>query len=209
MIVLFKNRKKSKLIKSFVTYKNAEKKFKELINKNNSLVFHKKIENATEVTYELGLLTNKEKTQKSLFVTDELGRNNPVNLDDSEYVFLDIKPYKKEELIFDWQIQSKISFDDFLKKYCNSKELKSIFTLYNKICVQINEDVSIFSLKNENESERFLDVLRDYFIQNNRMDALFIKDVSSSQRKWIYDLLEKKGFNKKRLYRQKTTFSKR
>ena len=41
------------------------------------------------------------------------------------------------------------------------------------------------------------------------MDAIFIKDVSSAQRKWIYNLLGEKGFDKKRLYRLKTTFSKR
>jgi len=38
---------------------------------------------------------------------------------------------------------------------------------------------------------------------------MFIKDVSSAQRKWIYQTLEDKGFDKKRLYRLKTTFSKR
>jgi hypothetical protein len=70
-------------------------------------------------------------------------------------------------------------------------------------------DVSIFSLKDSLESERLIEVLQKYFMENNRMDAIFVKDVSSAQRKWIYNLLEEKGFDKKRLYRLKTTFSKR
>jgi hypothetical protein len=90
-----------------------------------------------------------------------------------------------------------------------SNEVKSIFTLHNKICVQIDSDVSIFSLKDSEESIRFLDVLQKYFFEQGRADAIFVKDVSTAQRKWIYDILEKKGFDKKRLYRLKTTFSKR
>ena len=74
---------------------------------------------------------------------------------------------------------------------------------------QINDDVDVFSLKDTNESHRFLDVCQTYFYENNRKDAIFVKDISSAQRKWLYDLMEKKGFDKKRLYRLKTTFSKR
>jgi len=38
---------------------------------------------------------------------------------------------------------------------------------------------------------------------------MFIKDSTQTQRKWLYNVLEKNGFDKKKLYRQKTTFSKR
>ena len=68
---------------------NAKKKFDDII-KNNKIVFEKVIENATPVEYELGLLTNTSNVQKSLFITDDLGRNNPVNLEDPDYVFLKI-----------------------------------------------------------------------------------------------------------------------
>lgn len=209
IIVLFKNKLKKKLIKSYITEKTATVKYKELLKKNDDILFHKKYENATEVTYELGLLTSNQKTQKSLFITDDLGRNIPVNLENPDYVFLDIQRFKVEEKIFDWQAQGKITLMQFIKKYCKGKDLKSIFTLHNKICVQIDTEVSVFSLKNKMESERFLEVVEDYFRSNNRYDAIFVRDVSSAQRKWIYNTLEEKGFDKKRLYRLKTTFSKR
>ena len=102
LVVLFKNRKRKKIIKRFSTEKRAYKYFDSLIG-NNQVEFEKKVENATEVDYELGLLTSTTNVQKSLFTTDEMGRNNPVNLDNSEYVFLEIKKYKIEETIFDWQ----------------------------------------------------------------------------------------------------------
>lgn len=159
--------------------------------------------------YELGLLSKNQSFQPSLYITDDYGRNNPVNLENPEYVFLNIKKYKVEELLFDWQKQTKISFMDFIKTYCKTNELKNIFTLNNKICVQIDDDINVFSLKDINESERFLDTLQKHFYENNRKDSILVKDISIAQRKWLYDMMVKKGFDKKRLYRLKTTFSKR
>jgi hypothetical protein len=66
LIVLFKNKIKRKIIKSYSTEKNALVKFKELIKKNDEVIFEKKVENACDVNFEIGLLTNKIKTQKSL-----------------------------------------------------------------------------------------------------------------------------------------------
>lgn len=209
LIILFKNRKKRKIIKRYATEKKANDKFDQLIKDNVSISFNKIYENAEPCDYELGLVTNTTKIQKSLFMTDELGRNIPVNLENSDFVFLKISKYKVEEQIYDWQTSSKISFDYFIKKYCGGSELKSIYTLNNKICVQKDEDVQIFSLKNSEESERFLNTVQEYFYNERRLDAFFVKDISNAQRKWIYDVLNKKGFDKQRLYRLKTTFSKR
>lgn len=209
LIVLFKNKKKRKIIKRYTNKNTALDKFKELVNDNNKVLFEKHIENATPCDYEIALLTNQTKIQESLFLTDDLGRNNPVNLENPDYVFLQIKKYKLEETIFDWQNQKKIKFSDLINMYCGDKNLKSIFTLNNKLCIQIDEDVSMFSLKDKEESERLLEIMQDYFISNSRLDAFFVKDVSNAQRKWLYDIMEKKGFDKRRLYRLKTTFSKR
>lgn len=208
LVVLFKNRKRKKIIKRFSTEKRAYEYFNSLIT-NNQVGFEKKIENATEVDYELGLLTNTTNVQKSLFITDDMGRNNPVNLESSDYVFSEIKKYKVEETIFDWQTSKKITMYQLIEIYCKTKELKNIFTLNNKICIQINEDVFAFSLKDKEESYRLLESLQKDFIQKSRTDGMFVRDISIAQRKWIYNLLEEKGFDKKRLYRLKTTFSKR
>jgi len=87
--------------------------------------------------------------------------------------------------------------------------LKNIFVLNNKICVQKDDIFNLFSLKNKEDSDRFLEILENYFRDNGRSDAIFVRDTSSAQRKWIYRILEERGFDKKRLYRLKTTFSKR
>jgi hypothetical protein len=209
IIVLFKNKKKKKIIKQYYTEKRAKKKFMDLINTNEKIVFEKVIENATESEYELGLLTNQTNIQESITIKDKYGRNKTANLEDPNYVFLDMKPFKVEEKIYDWQKKTKVSFDNILKIYLNNKNLKNIFTLNNKICIQEDDRIYVFSLKDTFESYRFLEVLQNYFIQNKRSDGIFVKDVSNAQRKWLYQILKDKGFDIKRLYRLKTTFSKR
>jgi hypothetical protein len=209
IIVLFKNKKKKKIIKQYYTEKRAKKKFMDLINTNEKIVFEKVIENATESEYELGLLTNQTNIQESITIKDKYGRNKTANLEDPNYVFLDMKPFKVEEKIYDWQKKTKVSFDNILKIYLNNKNLKNIFTLNNKICIQEDDRIYVFSLKDTFESYRFLEALQNYFIQNKRSDGIFVKDVSNAQRKWLYQILKGKGFDIKRLYRLKTTFSKR
>lgn len=209
LIVLFKNRKKKKIIKRFVTEKKAKEYFNRLVEDNKKILFEKKIENATESEYLIGLLTNQTNVQETLYYTDDLGRNVVANLENANYVFLQINNFKIEESVFDWQQQKKITLDELEKKYFKTKELKNVFTLNNKICIQIDEDVSVFSLKDTEESKRFLEVIENKFMDDNRFDSIFVRDVSIPQRKWIYNILESKGFDKRRLYRLKTTFSKR
>ena len=208
-IVLFKNNKKKKLIKTYCTEILAIKKFKQLIEENKEVIFPKKIENAEECEFYIALITDQTKTQNSIFLIDDLGRNKSVFLENPNFVFLDIKYYKIEEAIYDWSTNKKITILELIKKYCKNNELKSIFTLNNKLCIQINENINLFSLKNREDSERLLLTMENYFIENDRRDALFIRDISSAQRKWTYKLLEEKGYSKNKLYRLKTTFSKR
>ena len=209
IIVLFKNKKKKKIIKGYKSEKRAFDKFKSLV-KTNNIEFDVQYENAEKCKFELALITNQDAFQLPLFQEDELGRNQEVFIStDTDYVIRDIKPYKIEEKIYDWNTNERISFEKLIKKYCIKKEMKSISTLHNKLVIQINEDFFLFSLKNIEDSHRLLETMENHFRTNSRNDAIFVKDISTTQRKWMYDLLIKKGFDKQKLYRQTTTFSKR
>ena len=208
-IILFKNNKKKKLIKKYKDKKKSLLSFNKMINKNKEIKFYKKFENSEECKFYLSLITDQEKVQKSLFLVDELGRNKPINLDSSEYVFIEISEYFIEEKIYDWSKKTKISYECLFKTYLNSTELKNIFTINNKLCIQINEDIKLFSLKNNFDSDRLLNLIELDFFENKRNDGIFSRDISTTHRKWIYNILKEKGFDIKRLYRLKTTFSKR
>ena len=209
VIILFKNKKKKKIIKGYSTETNAKNKFGKML-KDNNVSFPVYFENGESCNFELGLLTNQQSYQPSLFTTDNIGRNTSVKVEgNSEYVFLKIDTYLIEEKIYDWQKEERIYFNDLIKDYCKMNVFKNIYTLNNKLIIQADELFSIFSLKNNQDSVRLLDTIENYYRNNNRSDAMFVKDVSTIQRKWIYDLLESNGFDRKKLYRQTTTFSRR
>lgn len=206
---MFKNKKKKKLIKGYKTESNAKSKFKSIL-KENKVKFPVFYENAEPCNFELGLLTNQSSYQKSLFTTDDLGRNNMVKIEgESDYIFLDIKSYDIEERIYDWQTDNRITYDELVSTYCKQNTLKNISTLNNKLIIQIDENFFLFSLKNTEDSVRLLQTMEDNFMKSGRNDAFFVRDLSTVHRKWMYDLLEKYGFDRKKLYRQNTTYSKR
>ena len=207
--MLFKNKKKKKIIKGYQSEKRAINKFNSLIKKNDN-PFEVQYENAEKSIYEISLLSNQESYQLPLFQEDELGRNEKVFISsETDYVIKRVEPYSIEEKIFDWSTNDRINFDDLVSKYCVKKEMKSISTLHNKLIIQNNDKFYVFSLKNIADSHRLLETMESNFRENGRNDAIFVKDISTTHRKWMYNLLVKNGFNKQKLYRQTTTFSKR
>lgn len=209
LIVLFKNKKRKKIIKSFVRKNIAEKVFKSKIDESNKVMFNVEVENSEKTTYEIGLVSTTNTVQMDLFIQDDIGRNIKVEVDDDNFKILMISPYNISEKIQDWSSNKRITYDDFFKKYFSNKDLKNVFTIHNKLFIQRDEDISVFSLKNSDESKRLLRTLQNHLISEKRGDAIFVTDRDTVQRKYLYNLLEEKGFNKNRLYRQSTTFSKR
>jgi hypothetical protein len=206
LVVLFKNKKRKRIIKKFVTLSRAKSFFNKLISESDEVVFDMIIENTKECKLELGLIEKSINQSSPVYITDEFGRNIRVKLEEDGMSILQIKPYKQEELIFDIQINKKITTKELIKKYLKGDGLKMISVLNNKIVVQQDENIKLFSLKNEKESSRFIDCLSSYFFKIKRGDCLFVKDYSSPQRKYLYSLLESNGFDKKVLYRKFTTY---
>jgi len=83
--------------------------------------------------------------------------------------------------------------------------MKMVSSLNNKIIVQEEEKVLLFTTKSESESQRFIDCISNHFFKTKRGDCLFVKDNSIPQKKYLYDLLESKGISKKILYRKFTS----
>jgi hypothetical protein len=141
-----------------------------------------------------------------IYMTDDMGRNIRVKLEDDNMTLFQIKQYRKEESIFDVSKNKKITTNELISQYLKGDGLKMISSLNNKIIIQKDEVINLFSLKNESESSRFIDSLSSYFFKIKRGDCLFIKDTSSAQKKYLYNLLESNGIDKKLLYRKFTTY---
>lgn len=206
LVVLFKNKTKKRIIKKFVTYKKAQTFFKKLIKESENVIFNKEVENGFTSKFELGLVEMSNKQLFPIYMTDEMGRNVKVKLEDDDMTLVEISPFKIEETIFDIQNSSKITTQELIKKYLKGDGVKMISTLNNKIIIQIDDKVFLFSLKSELESGRYIDCLTNHFFKIKRKDCIFVKDYSSAQRKYMFEILENMGIDKKILYRKFTTY---
>jgi len=209
LVVLFKNKKRKKIINKFLTYDNAINFYNKKLDENKSVVFDKKVENASNCSFELGLLQKKDTNFDSMFVKDEMGRQVKIEIDDPEYKIIKISNYKVEEFLFDVELGKKISSSQFIKTYLPKNSIKLVSSLNNKIVVQNDDKVNLFSLKNELESQRFIDEVSRKFLDLGRLDTIFVGESSKEQKKYLYDLLSNMGFDKKLLYRRSTTFKPR
>ena len=206
IVVLFKNKIRKRIIKKFITFKKAKLFYNKLMTESDSVIFNVQFENGKESNFELGIVELSKNKLLPIYLTDEMGRSIRVKLDEDNMTLSQISQYKKEELLYDLQTKNKITTQEIIKKYLKGDGLKMISDLNNKIVLQIEEEVLLFSLKSESESSRFVDCLSLHFFKTKRGDCLFVKDYSLAQRKYMYNLLESKGIDKKILYRKFTTF---
>ena len=205
LVVLFKNKKKKKIIKKFITFNRAKLFYDNLINKSQEVIFNVEVESGDECRYEIGLIEMSGKQLVPVYMTDEFGRSIKIKLDEEGMTLFQISQYKKEELIYDVKESKKITVYELIKKYLRGDGMKMVSVLNNKVVVQQEEKFYLFTLKNEQESSRFVDCLSLHFFKIKRGDCLFVKDYSSAQRKYLYGILESNGFSKKVLYRKFTT----
>lgn len=204
-VVLFKDKKKKKIIKEYKTLTKAQRFFDFNLSHSEKIIFDKAFENGKPCQFELAIV-EKTKTQMSpTYLIDQLGRSKKVKLEDENLKFIKIFKIKIEEEIYDIEKSNKISFDKFLKMYMVGNEMKMLYSLNNKIILQENLEFKIFSVKNKLDAERFLDCVSKFYYDNKKTNCLFIKDSSVAQKKYLLKLLSEAGFDKKILYRQSTT----
>ena len=188
MVVLFKDKKKKKILKKFITYKRAKQFYKTLMDKSKEIIFDVKVQSGKECKFELGLVELSSKQLIPVYMTDEFGRNIKVKLDEDGMTLFEISPYKKEELIFDIKENRKITVEKFIKSYLKGDGMKMISSLNNKIVVQENEKINLFTLKSESESERFIDCVSSHFFKIKRSDLALgnIEDIPIKEQPYLF-----------------------
>jgi len=200
-IILFKNGKKYKTFFSTNIKRNAFSKYRKILKQKKpffeTLYIKRKL-----CVFEVGIIGPNDSSQ--IFKKDELGRNILVTLGSSNFNLLELTPYWKEELIYDHRLKKRIRLEKIISTYLNNRIFKQIFTLNNKIIIQEDDSYLLFSLKNKEDSHRLLDVIETYFSSLGRCDCLFVRDTSTVQRKYLYNLLEKAGFKRQLLLKHFT-----
>jgi len=205
LVVLFKDKLKKKIINKFITQKKASEFYKKLLQKSEKVIFEKSFENGVPSEYELALISKKNGKTENVFIKDSMGRQKRVELEDDEYTILKISNYKLADKILDLSNNKKITCEDFIKKYLPKNNITMVSSLNNKIVVQNDDRLNLFTLKTISDSWNFIDSLSKYFLTENRNDCIFVKDISTTQRKYLYELLVEKGYSKSYLQRHSTT----
>ena len=201
-IVLIQSNNVKKVLATSNVKRNIYSKFNKFLREKKPL-FILNYTKRKNTSFELGVISTIP-SESGIYKKDELGRNVIVNIDYQNYFLHDLSSYWVEEKVYDHQIKKRIFFNTFINNYTQSKNIKHIFTLNNKLIVQENDKYFLFSLKTTQDSQRFLDCIKKHLYKYGRSDCLLIPDTSTVQRKELYRLLEIQGFNKKMLYKHFT-----
>lgn len=158
----------------------------------------------TKLLFELALIypVNRWTKNEVLYMKDENGKNQKVNITNTgEYIIKEVIPWWEPEKIYDFQQKKHIFFEEMFDIISKISESAQIFTLNNKIFVQIDDDVTVYKNKNKNDTSRLFEILKSQLLLKKRKNFMFVKDVTSYQRKILYNLLEPKGFSRNELFR--------
>lgn len=203
-VVIFKNKRKKKVIKKYKSLDKAIQFFDKLMEDNNNIVFEKLLENGSMCDHNL-LIIGPYKPDNEFFVKDKFGKNVKIYSEYNDFSIFKISEYKVEEKIYHINKDVKLVINDFIKKFVNVAGLKCISKLNNKIIHQIDDNINLFSCKSNNDCDRFFDLIEDYITKNMKKDCLMVRDYDTNQKKYLYSLLDSVGIPKKSLYRRSTT----
>lgn len=154
-----------------------------------------------ELHYELALIFPNNRWATKTYVRDSLGRNIEAKIEDDKFRIKEIIPYWEEELIYDFQSKKRIRYHEFFDQLLPISEIAQIFTLNNKLFVQIDGDVKLFGNKNINDANRLFEIVKEDMLKKGRGNFIFVKDISTHQRKLLYNMLESKGYKRTELFR--------
>lgn len=154
-----------------------------------------------EKVFELALIYPNNRWVTSVYVKDSLGRNIEATIEDKKFRIKEIIPYWEEELVYDYQIKKRIRYHELINQILPISEIGQIFTLNNKLIVQIENDIKLFSNKNPVDAERLFEIIKSDLLKRKRSNFIFVKDVTTHQRKLLYDMLVDKGFKREELSR--------
>ena len=203
-IVLFLNKKQIKVLYQCNNKKTVHMHWKEFKKMKPPKFPKKQIGRRKQpAVYELGLIfpMNRWVPEDRFYVRDSLGRFVEALIDDETKRIKELIPFWEEELIYDYDNKKRISYEEFFSIIIEVEGISQFFTLNNKVFVQTDDNIRMFGNKNINDAQRLFELTREDLIHNKKGNFIFVKDLSTPQRRNLYDLLEAKGYKRTELFR--------
>lgn len=201
-IVLFCNKKRVKILYRCMKRTTVYEYWREFkTQKKPPFIKLRGNKRKLELTYELSLIFPNNRWATKTYVKDSLGRNVEAKIENDKFRIKEMIPYWEEELIYDFQKKKRIRYHEMMDQISPIKDVAQIFTLNNKLFVQIENDVMMFGNKNIFDAERLFEIIKEDILKRKIGNFIFVKDVSTHQRKLLYNLLESKGYKRSELFR--------
>lgn len=154
-----------------------------------------------ELIYELGLIFPNNKWAIPTIIRDELGRNVEAKMVDTKFRIKELIPYWEEELIYDFDNKKRIRYHEMMKIILEVNDIAQIFTLNNKLFLQVEDNIRLFGNKNIADAERLFNIVKNDLIKRKMGNFIFIRDITTHQRSQLYKMLEEKGYKRTELFR--------
>jgi hypothetical protein len=210
-IVLFIDQKENRTIHSSLKkdkiielWRNIKKE------KKPPFIKHTLSHRSLEMKFELLLIFRKDNNKKQknndlikdhIIVKDNIGRNKVLTLDKDNFIVKEIIPYWVEETIWDFNNKKKIKYNQLISIIKPINELTQIYTLNNKIIIHNDNMVKLFGLRNIPDTIRLFNLIKNDLVKIGKGNFFFIRDVNTTQRVKLYEILENLGYNRNRLIR--------
>ena len=154
-----------------------------------------------ELKYELCLIFPNNRWSKPTYIRDKMGRNIEALMVDDKFRIKELIPYWEEEKIYDFETKKRIRYHEMMEIILKVDEIAQIFTLNNKMFLQVEDQVRMFGNKNINDANRLFEIVKDDLRKRGIGNFIFVKDVSRHQRTQLYDILEGMGYKRTELFR--------
>jgi len=201
-IVLFCNNKKLKVLYRCQTIKTVYEHWREYKTQRQPRFL--KMQGGKrnkELVFELVLIFPNNRWSKKTFIKDGLGRNIEAQMEDGKFRIKELIPYWKEEYIYNFQIKDHVRYHNMMDEILKITDVAQVFTLNNKLFVQNENDIWLYGNKNLKDTERLFNLVREDLLNKKKNNFIFVRDVTTAQRKSLYTLLESKGFKRSELFR--------
>ena len=202
MIILFTNKKKEKIMYKCMQRTTVYEYWREFrTQRKPRFVKQQGSRRREEKLYELALVFPNNRWATATYVKDSLGRNQEAIIENDKYRIKEIIPYWREELIYDFQQKKRIRYHEVLEQFMPVTEIGQVFSLNKNLFLQVDDEIKMFSNKNLNDSDRLFELIKEDLLAKKKTNFIFVKDVTTYQRKQLYNLLESKGINRRMLFK--------
>jgi hypothetical protein len=201
-IYLYCNRKKQKIIHKSAKRSTILEIWRELkTEKKPPYVKTNSGRKRESTNYELALIFPNTRWSTKTFIKDDMGRNLEATIDNDKQRIKELIPYWVEELVYDFDAKKRIRYHELIEQFILVKDIAQVFTLNNKIFLQVDNNVKMFGNKNLDDSDRLFAIIRDDLLKRKKSNFIFVKDITTHQRKLLYNLLVEKGYKRTELFR--------